>query len=335
MKESLQDEVVLIDVPLRAFKLVMRYIYTRQLRLKDLEPDTITEVLGIAHLYGFTKLETSLRQYLRESISFENVCAIYSKAHSLQLGELCDLCHRFILVDPVSILRSESFYDLSEAVLCYTLSQDTFYAEEIEIFKAIAKWCAKRPGEEHSDVLKVIRLPLIETKDLATVVKESGLFPTDLIFDAIKTRECQKEDLDYRGFLVARENLASPDFGALELVKSFNSSFRVQTTGVAYEAFVGSMVRAAEDANLIVALEKPYFVNQIEIEQKGGKEFCGFVLTSVDLVSWSLIGLGGPVAKLNFSPRVVRYVRIFKQDYCFFELAAVKVCYLPPEMPLM
>lgn len=214
MKESLQNEVVLNDVPLRGFKLFMSHAYTGQSRLEELDEETTLEVLAMAHLYGFESFETTICRHLQKSLSTRNVCATYSRAHRLQLRELLQACRRFIFEDPKSILQEEAFYDLSESEFLDVISLDTFCVDELEIFTAVERWCTRHPTHtDLSNIIHAIRLPLIDTKHLVTTVSDSGLVSEKLILDAIRHKECHAGGIRFRTTL----NLASSDCGALIL----------------------------------------------------------------------------------------------------------------------
>lgn len=64
-------------------------------------------------------------------------------------------------------------------------------------------------------MLSCVRLPLISLPDLLNVVRPCEVVSADVILDAIKARsECRDADLQYRGYQIAEENVASPRHGA-------------------------------------------------------------------------------------------------------------------------
>jgi BTB/POZ domain-containing protein 9 len=50
------------------------------------------------------------------------------------------------------IIQHESFLQLSPTALSELISRDSFYAPEIEIFKAVNKWVKANPHVEASEV---------------------------------------------------------------------------------------------------------------------------------------------------------------------------------------
>ena len=53
--------------------------------LGSLKEDLILDILGLAHLYGFQELETSISEYLKAVLSVRTVCLIYDTASLYQV----------------------------------------------------------------------------------------------------------------------------------------------------------------------------------------------------------------------------------------------------------
>lgn len=79
LSESSQSEIVL-NIPLEAFKALLRYIYSGHMSLSQMKEENILDTLGLANQYGFTELESSISEYLRLALSINNVCAILDAA---------------------------------------------------------------------------------------------------------------------------------------------------------------------------------------------------------------------------------------------------------------
>ena len=45
--------------------------------------------------------------------------------------------------------------------ICDLLKRDTFYAEEIDIFKAISKWAQANRGQDPTPLMEVVRLQVL------------------------------------------------------------------------------------------------------------------------------------------------------------------------------
>ena len=53
-----------------------------------MKEDLILDILGLAHLYGFQELETSISEYLKAVLSVRTVCLIYDTASLYQVISL-------------------------------------------------------------------------------------------------------------------------------------------------------------------------------------------------------------------------------------------------------
>lgn len=72
----------------------------------------------------------------------------------------------------LEIIKQESFLQLSLGALNDLLSQDSFYAPEIEIFSAVQSWVKANPGIENNEVLskkKIIFYHLLEIKNFIKI----------------------------------------------------------------------------------------------------------------------------------------------------------------------
>jgi len=99
---------------------------------------------------------------------------------------------------------SEGFLSLSQAALVDLLSRDSFFAPEIEIFRAVIRWMEKHNVsiEDAKDLLKVVRLQLVTRNDLFNVIRPSGLYQPDQILDALQWQaEKNSLELQQRGLL--------------------------------------------------------------------------------------------------------------------------------------
>lgn len=321
MKESSQNEVVLEGIRLNGFKQLMECIYTGQLILNDADLEMVLELLSIAHQYGYEKIQIAIGLYLEGIVSSLNVCKIFSRAVHLELGSLKSACYRRVQQDPDAFLDSEDLCELSATALRGALSRDTFFTEEINIFKAVERWCKQRPDQKHSfpAVLETIRLPLIATTDIVTVV-DSGLMTKDCLWEAIRLRKSCPAQLRYRGHLIPNANLATPAHNATYLTESLRESIVTSGTRPLYESEVFSPSIEFEFSTikwLRIRLRKPFLVNHVSFELQGeiSSPWSYIISVSVNLRDWiPLIDHSRKdchsFQNLYFEPRVVQYIEI-------------------------
>ncbi|VDM72809.1 unnamed protein product [Strongylus vulgaris] len=74
LKESDEGEIVLEETNVFAFRILLRYIYTAKLTLLEYKEEQVMEILGLAHKYGFVKLQNAIADYLKVSCDLIIFC---------------------------------------------------------------------------------------------------------------------------------------------------------------------------------------------------------------------------------------------------------------------
>ena len=89
-----------------------------------------------------------------------------------------------------------------QSALKELLARDSFYAPEVEIFRAVCEWVQANPDEDADDILSIVRLPLMSLSELLGIVRPAGLVSPDTILDAIQAgTQAKDSELNYRGCL--------------------------------------------------------------------------------------------------------------------------------------
>lgn len=145
LAEATQREIKLNDVPLEAFKATLIYIYTGCMALCEMKDELILDVLGLAELYSFEALELAISSYLTGKVSEKNCCKIVDSVRLYNLKTLSNVCMEFMDQNASKVLASVDFGMLSQGSLRTLLERDSFFAPEIDIFKAVEKWYENNP----------------------------------------------------------------------------------------------------------------------------------------------------------------------------------------------
>lgn len=198
------DEIILQDTPVTSFRILLEYLYSGMVSLKNLKEEDMIDLLGLAHKYGLLALQSAIGSFLEAIVSVKNVPLIYDVACLYRLYTLRDKCLMFMDHNAVDVLETDGFTSLTEGAITTIITRDSFCAPEVKIFKAVAKWIQSNKEKEgnYDEILKTIRLPLISLYDLFHGVRESNLYPSDVILDAIQMKtECKVNDMPFRGHL--------------------------------------------------------------------------------------------------------------------------------------
>lgn len=145
--ESKKAEIPL-NVPLDAFKAILKYIYTGCLSLAALDCHVIVDIYDLANQYGFDSLKNSLLKYLAGNLTLERCVYILNATILYSMDDLQATCMKFLDSNSIGLLEHDIFKALSLKSLCALLKRNTFYAEEIAIFKAICNWSKDNPEDD-------------------------------------------------------------------------------------------------------------------------------------------------------------------------------------------
>lgn len=134
--EATQSEIEL-NVPLDAFKMILRFIYTGCMALIPLNIKQIVDIYGLVELYDFELLKETISKYLAAKLSVDNCFEILDAAYLHSLDDLQNTCLTFMDHRSTEVLHHDSFKSMSVNSLATLLMRDTFYAPEIDIFHAV------------------------------------------------------------------------------------------------------------------------------------------------------------------------------------------------------
>lgn len=341
MKESTSNEVIeLRDTPVVSFRVLLEYLYTGMVYLKDSREEDIIDLLGLAHKYGLLALQSAIGNYLESVVSVKNVSVIYDVACLYQLQRLRDKCLMFMDHNAVDVLETDGFTSLSECAIIAIISRDSFCAPEIKIFKAVSNWvAANKEGKDFSHILKIIRLPLISLQDLFHDVRESKLFASDVILDAIQLKtECKVNDMPFRGHLEEETNLAQECHGAEVLSGEFQDTLFGEYTYYDLErGFTRHLIGDEDKKGIVIGLGRPSIINNITLLlwDKDHRSYSYAIECSLDNQNWTPIVdytkyFCRSTQKIFFLPKVVKYIRIlgtFNSVNRYFHLVTFQCSY--------
>ncbi|KAG7307025.1 hypothetical protein JYU34_007156 [Plutella xylostella] len=274
MREASQAEVEL-QAPLQAFKALLRYVYSGHMGLSVLREETVLDMLGLAHQFNFQELEAAISDYLRQVLALRNVCSVLDAARLYGLDGLMNYCFNFLDKNAAEVLVHESFLQLSVEALQSLLERDSFFAPEVDIFKAVCRWFDANQQWVKSDagqaqvekILKSVRLTLMSLEELLTVARPFPLVTADMLLDAIQEKtSTSTTDLRHRGIRIPEENIATPKRGARVITGDMRSSLLDGDTE-SYDMERGYTRHSISEDNpgLIVRLQARTIINHIRL----------------------------------------------------------------------
>lgn len=328
MRETNQSEVEL-QAPLQAFKALLRYVYSGHMGLSMLREDTVLDMLGLAHQFNFQELEAAISDYLRQVLALRNVCSVLDAARLYGLESLMDYCYNFLDKNATDILQHESFLQLSVEALHGLLERDSFFAPEVDIFKAVCNWFnanqlwVKSEGVEApvEKILKCVRLTLMSLEELLTVVRPFALVTPDMLLDAIQEKtQTKSTDLRHRGLLLPEENVATAKRCARVLTGDMRSALLDGDTEN-YDMERGYTRHTISDADdnpgIQLRLGTTTIINHLRLLlwDRDNRSYAYYVEVSVDQKDWIRVIDHSKYfcrswQNLYFEPRVVQYIKL-------------------------
>ncbi|KAL3287749.1 hypothetical protein HHI36_002213 [Cryptolaemus montrouzieri] len=319
LKETNQSEIVLNDAPLKAFKILLKYIYTGHMYLMTLKEEIILDTLGLANQYGFLELEAAISDVLKQLLSLRNVCAILDTAHLYGLENLVKVCHSFLDKHASEILAHESFLQLSQSCLVELLQRDSFFAPEVEIFQGVLNW-SKVNRDIGDTVLKCVRLPLMTVTQLLSVVRPASIVKPDALLDAIAERtNIRLSSLPYRGQLLMNENVCGPWSGS-KVLEGELKEYLLDGDFSAYDmerGYTRHAIVGTGDNGIIVKLGTPSIINHIKLLlwDRDLRSYSYYIEVSMEQKDWvRVIDYSRYSCRswqyLYFDSRVVQFIKI-------------------------
>ncbi|XP_055299678.1 BTB/POZ domain-containing protein 9-like isoform X2 [Sitodiplosis mosellana] len=301
--EAKQAEIKL-EVPLDAFKAILKYIYTGCLSLAALESHQIIEIYDLAEQYGFDTLNKIILEYLTVNLTSDNCVSILNAAYLYSLDDLQAACMNFIDFNSTELLDHDTFNALSLTSLCTVLKRDTFYALEIDIFRAICNWSTNNPDTDIKVALSTVRWTELSMHQYLNIVIPSNILdPTQLLQVMIASSntggriQCRNSNLEKD----VEENIATAEYGA-KTISGENPSALLSGNFTDYDVNKGSTFHPVNanrihdgvrqqplDSCIIVDLGKLRFINNINflLMDKDSRSYSYYIDVSLDGIEYT------------------------------------------------
>ncbi|KAL3080413.1 hypothetical protein niasHS_011572 [Heterodera schachtii] len=170
--------VLVTDVPIEAFKVMLSFIYTED--LKGLTAQNLLDVLFAAKMYKIIGLINACFAFPISKLS--NVFEVIAEARVLDM-DFAQCCMQYIDENAHDLFLSENFLQIDNKFLTELLARDQLQTNgELEIWEAALRWAdaqCRRNGTECSaenrravlgQALFKIRFPLINKEDFSKTI---------------------------------------------------------------------------------------------------------------------------------------------------------------------
>lgn len=193
MAVSSTADIELPDVEPAAFKSMLRFLYTDEVRLAA---DIVMQCLYTAKKYAVVALEKACVDYLKRNLCSDNAFTLLTQARLFDEPQLMAMCLETIDKTTSESLAAEGFTDVDIDTLCSVLARDTLGIRECKLFYAVCHWaeaeCSRHQLEPTADnkrqvlgsrVLDLLRFPLMSIGEFAAGPAQSGLLSDREVVD--------------------------------------------------------------------------------------------------------------------------------------------------------
>lgn len=89
--------------------MILKYIYTGRINLRNLSSQCHLDILGLSNLFGYDELKDEISNFLKDSLALHNVCNILDASRLYELHSLENICYTFIDKNAEPLLKHETF----------------------------------------------------------------------------------------------------------------------------------------------------------------------------------------------------------------------------------
>lgn len=168
MKERNADEIVLLSLDPKSWKMAMQYIYHARVDI-DTE-ETALLLLSSARMYQLEKLERFVESFLVSAVRVHNCFTLLAEAERYDLNLLKAACYRTMEEDFGTIVASPAFLSCPYEVVARLIRSGSLMVKsEMSVFDAVVRWVACLEAEriEHmDDLLSLVRLDRLSEIEL-------------------------------------------------------------------------------------------------------------------------------------------------------------------------
>lgn len=183
MKEK--GDVTINGVCAAAFKEFLQFFYIDRVKLTI---ENVAEVMQLGDKYNVAKCIDLCVKFLKNALTFDNICTGLSLAILYDHNELLKFCEKRIIENTSAVFKSAAFLECDQQVLRYILDMNLFSCPEAEVFEACMLWVkttskqdklTKEIVQTHfGDLFYTIRFASMKIKDIANLTDPYGFLFT-------------------------------------------------------------------------------------------------------------------------------------------------------------
>lgn len=296
------DVVKISDVNPSAFKEFLQFFYLDEVNFTT---DNIVDVMYLVRKYGIERCMVQCVDFLKDTMTNDDVCSAYQLAVQFDLDELKHFCQRKISANAEDVLKSNDFLNCKHTVLQLIVAMDSLIIEEINVFDACLTWAKKS--------CEVNGMDFSDGKNLRAQLGASVLH--SIHFNRMNIEHFASRNAEFEGLFTIPE--LSEILQLIANKKFKPSSFTANP--ISYEIFtwdekrtfecslcdrlgVGKTSEYNQKSDLVhISCNKPLLLHQFQFAKVNSTESCDTYTAEIQLLQ-----------KIDENKK-----SIFKQNFCF------------------
>ncbi|XP_074651030.1 kelch-like protein 5 isoform X2 [Tubulanus polymorphus] len=192
VKEASQDEIKMKDVDSEALALLVQYMYTGRIELKE---ETVESLLSTSCLLQLSEVVEACCSFLMKQLHPSNCLGIRQFADAQGCSDLFKVANNYVMEHFCEVIVNQEFQMLQAEEVGKLLSSDDLNVPNEEtIFNALIAWANYDSANRKKNLSKLlahVKLPLMSPQFIADQVETNSLFKEDsecqsLIMEALK-----------------------------------------------------------------------------------------------------------------------------------------------------
>uniref|UniRef100_A0A6B2L5G8 BTB domain-containing protein n=1 Tax=Arcella intermedia TaxID=1963864 RepID=A0A6B2L5G8_9EUKA len=177
------------NVKAKDFTTFLKFVYTGSV---EVDGDNLLQLLYLAKIYDIENLRVSISEIVVNGIDNENIISLWDSANQLGETEIAKKCEEYFLLNSAKAMELIQPQRVSKDIILRILALD-LDVEEIKFFQLAQKWIGAQesPSKELVEqVISLVRVAQIPSKDLVMFVKPTNLVPDRILLEALSYQLC-------------------------------------------------------------------------------------------------------------------------------------------------
>lgn len=174
-----------IDAPLKAFEILLRFMYGMNVTLDENELDDVFDLLELTHRFDMKRIQGNAVTFLERNMTSENVLEILSVAQFFDIKELIMSCGKMIDKTHERVFFSNKLGSATISDIVLALHAPHKIEEAVKVY-VVAQWIYQHPEitkEAKDFILSHMDTKQLDSKTILKTAAELKCFDLKMLLD--------------------------------------------------------------------------------------------------------------------------------------------------------